>query len=205
MNRKLIVVTAMLFMLSFTSWAQIGVQLGYNFAKIKGIESGSADIKNQSAITAGIFYEKDIIPFIDLRLGLNYSPKGSHLALGDNYSKISLNYIELPILAKVKVGPLYALGGIYGAYAINGNVSSRLEILGVTVTSDEAINFEDEQINRIDFGMKFGAGLQFGLGPVKIFAQGDYSFGLMNINDYEDGDELKNNVLGIHAGAILSF
>jgi len=116
-----------------------------------------------------------------------------------------LNYIEIPIQAKVKVSHFYALGGFYGAYAINGKAKSRTEILNIVYTTDDDLDFENEEIKKIDFGMKFGAGVQFGIGPVNIFAQGEYSFGLQNINDDKNGDELKNNVLAVSAGILIGF
>ncbi|MBN2757820.1 MAG: PorT family protein, partial [Bacteroidales bacterium] len=118
----------------------------------------------------------------------------------DNYMQSTLNYLEIPILAKVKLGPVYALGGVYGAYALNGK--NEISVLGITDSQD--INFDDSEISKLDYGMTFGLGVQVGLGPVHVFAQADYSFGLKNINT-SDGDAAKNNVIGVSVGILLGM
>lgn len=199
----IILVSAVLF-LSFQAKAQLGVHIGYNFAKVSGIESTGFDEKYLANPSAGLFFEKDLIPLLNIRLGAAYSPKGYHLAVDDFYTKSSVNYLEIPVLAKVKLGPVYALGGVYGAYALNGKTKNHYEVLGILVDEEKDLDFDNEQIKRFDYGMKFGLGVQVGVGPLHVFAQGEYSFGLQNLND-GDGDELKNNVLGVSAGVLIGF
>jgi len=202
MKKNLFILIAAIFLLSIQSQAQIGLHVGYNFSKLSGITVPTGvDETYLSSFTAGAFYDKGLIPLLGVRIGLMYSPKGSHLESGDDYSKNILNYLELPVLAKVKLGPLYGLGGFYGAYALSGK--SKYSIAGVEESED--LDFDANDIKRMDFGMKFGLGLQFGLGPVHIFAQGDYSFGLNNLNDSGIGNEIKNNVIGVSAGVLLGF
>ena len=181
--------------------AQLGLKLGYNFAKISGIDvvPGYSE-KSLNNIQGGVFYEKGLIPLLGLRIGLDYSPKGSKEVKGSDYDQTTFNYLELPLLAKVKLGPMYALGGFYGAYALNGK--SKFSLAGQTQNSD--FDFDKSKVKRFDYGMKFGAGLQFGVGPIHIFAQADYSFGLQNISK-TSGQNYKNNVIGVAAGVLLGF
>lgn len=183
------------------SQAQLGIKLGYNFAKVGGkdVASGYSE-KSLNNFQGGIFFDKDLIPLLDLRIGLDYSPKGYKEINGDWYNQGKLNYLELPVLAKVKLGPIYALGGFYGAYALNGE--NKIHAVGMDITKD--VEFDNDQINRFDAGMKFGLGFQIGLGPVHIFAQTDYSFGLTNISS-KDNTDYKNNVFGVAAGVLLGF
>ena len=207
MNKKVIVIAVSFVLLTLTASAQLGVQVGYNFAKVSGIDDGGFEEKSLNSLAGGIFFEKDVIPLIDLRIGVLYSPKGYHYAYGDEfYTKMYLNYVEVPLQAKVKVGPLYALGGFYAAYAVDGSQKSRLELTpGFVVTSDEKIDFEDAEINRFDFGAKLGAGVQFGVGPVNVFAQGEYLLGLQNLSTNDDADPMKNRVFGVSAGVIINI
>jgi hypothetical protein len=184
----------------FQANAQLGVKLGYNFAKLSGVDYGTADEKFNNNFAFGAFYEKDLIPLLDLRLGLDFSPKGNKVEAGDDEYKMTVNYLEIPIQAKVKLGPIYALGGVYGAYALGGK--NEATVGGVSVSED--IDFDDQELKRLDFGMKFGLGFQLKLGPVGVFAQGEYSFGLQNINDGE-GDAVKNKVISASIGALIGF
>jgi hypothetical protein len=202
-NKFTLLIAAFALMFSLQTKAQLGIQVGYNFSKIDGYEWSGADEKYLPNLCAGLFFEKDLVPFLDLRVGALYSPKGSRYTQGDLYQKVFLNYIEVPLQVKAKVGPLYALAGGYGGYALNGKVKSKYDNGGLVLESDEDIDFDDDQVKRIDFGLKFGAGMQYGIGPLKIFAQGEYSLGLANISD---GDEdYKNKVIGISAGVIIKL
>jgi len=206
MIRKSIFFIAVIFTFSLNINAQLGVYLGYNLAKVDGSVAPlpSLSEKKLSNLSMGIFFDKDIIPLIDIRLGLMYSPKGSRFVDGDSYAKTTINYIEIPLQAKLKIGPVYALGGIYGGMALNGKVKNLYSNGVLIVGSDRDLDFKSDDYKKLDYGLKFGAGFQFGIGPVHIFAQGDYSFGLMNIHDAQ-GAEWKNNVIGVSTGLILGF
>ena len=93
-NRKFIFI-AVLLVFSIHANAQLGVHLGYNFAKIDGSSAPLPTLSEKylSNVSGGVFYDKDIIPLLDIRLGLNYSPKGSRFVNGDSYAKTTLNYM----------------------------------------------------------------------------------------------------------------
>ena len=190
-----------IFSLSFVvvSNAQIGVRAGMNFAKTDGI-----NLDNEKFLTnfhLGAFMDKDIIPLLKLRFGLNYSPKGfKYDTDDDNNSQTVYNYLEIPILAKIKLGPLYALGGVYGAYALNGQTEG--VVAGVNV--DGEVDFDVSNISKSDYGMMFGIGMQVGLGPLHVFGQVDYSYGLKNLNE-GIGDDIKNNVIGVSVGVLIGM
>ena len=199
MKIKVLLIVAVSLLLSVQAKAQLGVQIGQNFAKIDGSTVAGYDEKYLTNFSGGVYFDKDLIPLIDLRIGAFYSPKGSHFASGDYYNKTCLNYIEVPVQAKVKVGPVYALGGAYGAYALNGN----MDILNATSETSTEMNFESDQFRKEDYGLKFGLGFQVGLGPLHVFVQGDYSLGLLDIYD---GDAVyKNKNIGASAGVNIGF
>ena len=190
-----------IFSLSFAviSNAQIGVKAGMNFAKMSGFNLDNEKILTN--IHAGVFMDKDIIPLLNLRFGLNYSPKGFKYDVdSENYGQGTFNYIEIPVLAKVKLGPLYALGGFYGAYALNG----KFEWTELGEDGSEDVNFSDDEISQLDYGMMFGLGMQIGLGPLHVFGQVDYSYGLKNLNT-GDGDDIKNSVIGVSVGVLIGM
>jgi hypothetical protein len=200
--KKYLIITLFIFIYgTLQSHAQLGFKLGYNFAKISGknttIGYSEKYLKN---LQGGVFLDKHIIPLLGVRIGLDYTPKGSREEKGGDFNQVKLNYLELPVLAKLKLGSFYGLGGVYGAYALGGKTTTKL--IGVETSKD--VSFDSDKIKRFDYGMKFGLGFQIGVGPVHIFAQGDYSFGLQNINNVS-GNELKNNVIGASVGVLLGF
>ncbi len=235
MKKFLLLTLVALFAFNYQANAQIGVKLGYNFAKqtnetetLSDLKAAGIDLeynkKTLNSMSFGIFYDKDIIPLLDIRLGLEFSPKGTKTK-NDKFDaeiKNKINYLEVPVLAKVKVGPVYALGGFYGAYAMNGKIDSKFkkiddliekmggigEVIGEKVKSklkeNKDMNFDDKGTKRMDYGVKFGAGFQMGLGPVHAFAQVEYSYGLANISNIE-GINTHNSVLALTVGVILGM
>jgi len=195
----LIFLTAMLIG-NFQANAQLGVKLGYNFAKMTGDVDAGYSEKSLNNLTLGAFLDKDLIPLLDLRLGVDYSPKGSRQENGNDFDQLQLNYLEIPIQAKIKLGPVYALGGVYGSFALKGRYES--EELGTSYSGD--VDFDAMELKKFDYGMKFGAGFQVGLGPLHAFAQGEYSFGLLNLSK-ADGIDTKNKVISLSAGVIIGF
>ncbi len=204
MKKILLVVIVAAF--AFQANAQIGVKLGYNFAKQTEFIAKQPGFnldeykKASQGVLYGGFFDKDLIPLLDIRVGLEYSPKGVKVGRNDDYIQTQINYLELPVLAKVNIGPLYGLGGVYGAYAMNGKFKTN--ILGVETEQD--IKFDDDDARRIDYGLKFGAGIQMGLGPVHAFAQLEYSYGIANVSSIERA-ESHNSVLTASVGLILGM
>lgn len=210
MKTKTLIITVIAIMFTLQSNAQLGVQLGANFAKIDGYTPRIAGItvpglseEYLSTFSGGIYFDKDLIPLLDLRIGVNYSPKGANYANEDVYVQTGLNYIEVPLQAKIKAGPLYVLGGAYGAYALSGYEKNQIEVGGLLVESSNEIDFENSEYRKEDFGLKFGLGFQYGIGPLHIFVQGDYSMGLLDI--YNGDDVYTNKVIGVSAGVNIGF
>ena len=187
--------------------AQLGVNAGCNFARFGGINTGNMYEVSLAGFSGGLFYDKQIVHYLDLRAGVMYSPKGSCLKYENSYSSIYektfVKYIEIPVQIKANAGPFSALGGIYGAYALKSYSTYQAKGLsGGFIVTDDFTN-----LRRIDFGLKVGAGYQYKVGPVKIFTQGDYSLGLLNINntDAEQNDKLRNKVFSLSVGALINI
>ncbi len=197
--KKIVLLVMLSILVSLTSMAQIGVKAGMNFAKQSGNNVTSYSEAYLSNFNFGLFTHKDLIPLLKIRVGLDYSPKGTKWDSGNDYEQATYNYLELPVLARVKLGPVYGLGGFYGAYAMSGKI--KMDISGMKTEDD--FDFDTNEIGRFDYGMKFGLGFQLGLGPIHAFAEIDYSFGLYNLNKVATEDEIKNSVIGVSIGVLL--
>ncbi|RLD65689.1 MAG: hypothetical protein DRI95_08100 [Bacteroidetes bacterium] len=199
--KKILLLVTLSFLVSFSVMAQIGIKAGMNFAKQSGNQTTGFSEKSLNNFNFGLFTHKDLIPLLKLRFGLEYSPKGTNWESGSDYEQATFNYLELPVLARVKLGPVYGLGGFYGAYALSGK--SKTNVTGTEVEEDIDFDLAGSEMSKFDYGMKFGLGFQLGLGPIHAFAELDYSFGLYNLNKAAAGDEMKNSVIGVSIGVLL--
>ena len=198
--KKTLLLVALSLLVSFSSMAQIGIKAGMNFAKQSGDDLTGFSEKSLNNLNFGLFTHTDLITLLKLRVGLDYSPKGTKCENGDLYAQSTFNYLELPVLARVKLGPVYGLGGFYGAYALGGKNKTKLS--GSEVEEDIDFDQQGFELSKFDYGMKFGLGFQLGLGPIHAFAELDYSFGLQNLNTGA-GDEVRNSVIGVSVGVLL--
>lgn len=111
---------------------------------------------------------------------------------------LHLNYIEIPLMLKLKYGPAYVVAGPYFAYAMDGKeivtmtvdgnelIDSQIEEQGQIPSSDvfkhTELNGDNVTFSRTDFGVNVGVGAEF----LMLFAEARYGLGLSNINDFGD-------------------
>jgi hypothetical protein len=218
MNKKLFfIVTALLLVLYPTtqSVAQISIKAGINIASIaeSAIDDNYEEMENKSVVgfQGGLAF--DLMPnsFFSIQPELLYIQKGGKVAYEldrDNRieSRYYYNYVEVPVLAKLKfmgeknsVG-FYLLGGPYAGLALNGKVKNTVTFLGQTSTSEDKFNFDnddaEEHEERLDWGVSFGGGLQFN----SIYLDLRYNLGLNNLMDNDADNDNDNESYRRHRG-----
>ncbi|MFK8102710.1 MAG: porin family protein [Saprospiraceae bacterium] len=204
--------------LTFTSFAQlsVGVRGGVNFAtqSISGDDASSLSLDGITGLFIAIPVEIGITENFSVQPELTYLQKGSSFSfdiLGFNTeSSTTLNYFELPVLAKYKfvktddLGVYAAAGPTFG-YALGGE--SKVSIQGVEETTDFDFDAEEnEDFNRFDLGLSLGAGVEYKAGPGSIVLDLRYVLGLSNLNGGEnDGVTTKNNGFAASIGYMLTL
>lgn len=95
--------------LTFKSLAQdkkFGIRGGYQSSYLT--QDGDKVGSSKSGFYVGAYKDTKVFPFLHVNTGLEYSQLGASKLDNDDYT---LNYIGVPLALKVKVGPLYAIGG----------------------------------------------------------------------------------------------
>ncbi len=129
----------------------------------------------------------------------------------------TLNYLELPVLAKVKFGKFYAIAGPSFAYGIGGKYKTTIKDLttGTTTKSTSDIKFKKEPDNNqsddvfidnaFDIGVQLGVGMKISVIVIDL----RYGLGLTNIFDEESGsssdNKSKNSSLQLTVGVPIPF
>lgn len=159
-----------------------GIRAGYNGAAL--VMDGELYPLSEAnpSFYAGFFRDNRIIPLLHVGTGLEYVQNGM---LFNEDNKRTLHYVSVPLNLKLKLGPVFALGGI----APSIKVAER-----VVVEGNSSKPASDDTSNWFDAPVFVGAGLKI----LFITLEARYHWG---INDVYQG--YYNHYLQIGAG--LSF
>jgi hypothetical protein len=207
-NLGKVLIISLLALFSVQTFGQkIGVQGGINLANmlVKDNEDTYSDeFEMNLGFNGGVTMEVGFGDLLSVEAGLLVDTKGfkyDYDFLGTTVTtKVNAMYLDVPVL--VKVGPsfgpvkVFAAAGPYVGFGLAGKIKTEAE--GESETEDiEWGDTEDDYAKRLDFGAKFGAGVEvmgFTLG-------GYYSLGLANISPTtEDGLKVNNRVISISVG-----
>jgi hypothetical protein len=126
-----------------------------------------------------------------------YTSKYADSEVSSSYTT-TLNYLEVPILARVNFGKFYAATGTYVGFGVGGNYTGTDTYMGITQEHEGNVKFgaepdnyagSNQYINAVDFGVQFGAGvkvsvvvidLRFGLGLTDLIDKRDLSTQTLN-------------------------
>lgn len=177
----------------------LGLKGGLNFANI----SSDDDLDSRTGFHAGLVLDFSL-PALPLGVesGLYYTQKGAEFTEEGITVTGKLDYIEVPLLAKINVGlsgPIspHVVIGPYAAY----NVNAEFEASSGSVSFSEDLS---DDTSDLDFGGIAGLGADFNLGVTKVNVSARYSFGFSNINDSEfEQDDESHRIFMISAGIMF--
>lgn len=138
--------------------AKIGITGGFNFASIN--ESNTDGL---TAFYAGIYKDFKLVPLFKFQTGLLYVRNGA--SIGD--MDIRLDYLTLPALLKIKIGPMYATTGFTGSVRVGA--SSKID--------DEVEKLDADDLNWYDLGAQLGVGVKI----LFIGVEARYNWGLAHV------------------------
>ena len=172
---------------------KFSVQGGLNLMQMKASAMGlSFEFDSDAALNLGVIADFKGTDNFNLRSGLLYNGNSSSLTFDGAKSKITVNYLSLPLLGRVKVSEgLYAIAGPQ----INFLLSAKSRYDGET--------FDDkESINSSSFSGLFGAEYQL---SDKFRLGINYTAGLSNIAkerflDTDDLGKVKFNGFNFNIG-----
>ena len=182
-------------------------KVGTSFAFVRlsdDLKPNRGDLKSKFGVAVGVAADIPLLgEKISLQPELLFHQKGFSFSNSENdysfKSHTTLNYLELPVLVKLKVGKFYAVAGPSLSLGIGGYYKTIESESGTTSTNTGKVKFgkepdnnygSDESYydNRLDVGLQAGVGMQIKV----IIIELRYAHGLLNTldkpNDYSDGD-----------------
>lgn len=191
MKSKLVFLLLLGLLVQNVNAQKFGIKGGLNLASMSFSEDMGTSVKSMLGFHIGPVAEIEIQESLFFNTGVLYSMKGAKMDYGSEDASTILNYLEIPlnVAYKFSVGDksdLFVQAGPYVGYALSGKSKFGDE--------SSSIDFKEDGIKRIDFGL--GVGLGIALGP--IVPSISYQLGLSNLNDdSEDNMTVKNKVLQI--------
>ncbi len=145
--------------------------------------------KERIGFHAGLFTQIPVGSAFAIQPELLYVNKGAssgYRFLGqDNRASFNLNYIDLPVLATIKLGDAVEIqAGPYVSYLLNTGVSNTG---GTTINT--AFNVGTDQFNRLDYGLAGGLNIYFG----QVLLGARYTQGLQQIANSTASRAIFNN------------
>jgi hypothetical protein len=178
---------------SFGQGLSAGVKGGGSFTTVK-FEGEPDATSGRWLPAAGAFF---VVPFawgVSLQPEAVYAMKGARLRGPGAQPSLLLDYLEIPVLARVSMRAggrtIFAVGGAAPAFCVRARTRTKFG------SSTEEIDILDE-VRRFDAGLVGGAGIEIG----RLVVDGRYTFGLINV-DKETSDiaHAQNRALTITAG-----
>jgi hypothetical protein len=178
---------------AFAEGVAVGVKGGANLATVRFTGEPDATTGRWSGVL-GAFAVMPVYRRLWLQPEVLYTRKGARLRGTGPQPSLLLDYLEVPVLARVSTRLLgtkvYLVGG--PAPAIRARAKTRTQFSGAA----EEIDVADE-LQRFDLGVVGGAGMEIG----SLVVEGRYTFGLIDIDkDSADAARAANRVLSVTAG-----
>ncbi|MEP1095120.1 MAG: porin family protein [Cyclobacteriaceae bacterium] len=171
---------------------RIGLNAGINFNNVSAEVSDdfpelSSDTELKIGYRIGLVIDIELSDSFGFQPGLIFSSKGfSNEKEGDDYDRSTLNYLEIPLNARLNIsekitfllGPYVAVGvGGKNKFRSNGEVVETSFNFGPTERPVTAFQGNNVPLRTIDYGLNIGIGYSVGVTSINF----GYGIGLSNM------------------------
>ena len=189
----------------------IGLRTGLSLASFHPKNNIDLDLEYTKGFSIGVpllYKWRDMWSF---QTELSWIQKGSHLSSFNQTEYYDetyhLNYVEWPLMIRVQFGALnphfFAFGGWYTAYGFGGRYQLYSLINGNYTSVDEKLDFKEDYLETLDYGVHGGVGVCFEFERGLFFIDGRGQRGLVNLNKDKLQPFLSNKALCPHLGYLV--
>jgi hypothetical protein len=158
-----------------------GLKAGLNMANLHGTDADDLNLGWKTGFAAGAFANIAFTPVISLQPEALYVMDGASMSVLVVDVDFKVDYIQIPVLVKFDipvagtiVPALYA--GPYIGFLMGAEIEASYE------DESESVDVKD-YTKSMDYGLTFGAAIDFNLAAAKLFFEGRYNYGLTTIDD----------------------
>ena len=192
MRKIALLIALTIFSLTQANAQNFGFKGGYNYSSFNGDVAKDNTLKGLSGFYVGALLELPLGDVISLQPEVIYSRQGAAwekdynvpiLGKGSLKNDLRLDYLNIPVMAKVNLGPLFLQGGVQFGFLV-GKPETSSTVNGLRVTEQ----VDKDAYATFDFGV--GAGLGVNLSQ-HFFVEARYTHSLTNALD-PNNNSLKN-------------
>ena len=192
MRKIALLIALTIFGITQANAQNFGFKGGYNYSSFNGEVAKDNTLKGLSGFYVGALLELPLGDVLSLQPEVIYSRQGAAwekdynipiLGKGSLKNDIKLDYLNIPVMAKVNLGPLFLQGGVQFGFLV-GKPETSSTVNGRRVTEE----LDKDAYASFDFGV--GAGLGVNLSE-HFFIEARYTHSLTNALD-PDNNSLKN-------------
>ena len=174
---------------------RLGAKGGVNFSNIGGDDITGVDFNSRTGFHIGALVEIPVSEKFWVQPEVLYNAMGSKATTLNTFdSKLNLDYIQIPVMAKY-----YVVEGL--SLEAGPQIAFLVKAEGETTIGDGTItnDLDKDKFSSIDFSLGVGASYRLDMG---LFLGARYNFGLTDINDgaFGDSKKLNNSVFQLSAG-----
>ena len=192
MRKIALLIALTIFGLTQANAQNFGFKGGYNYSSFNGEVAKDNTLKGLSGFYVGALLELPLGDVLSLQPEVIYSRQGAAwekdynvpiLGKGSLKNDLRLDYLNIPVMAKVNLGPLFLQGGVQFGFLV-GKPETSSTVNGRRITEE----VDKDAYASFDFGV--GAGLGVNLNQ-HFFIEARYTHSLTNALD-PDNNSLKN-------------
>ena len=192
MRKIALLIALTIFGITQANAQNFGFKGGYNYSSFNGEVAKDNTLKGLSGFYVGALLELPLGDVLSLQPEVIYSRQGAAwekdynipiLGKGSLKNDIKLDYLNIPVMAKVNLGPLFLQGGVQFGFLV-GKPETSSTVNGRRITEE----VDKDAYASFDFGV--GAGLGVNLSE-HFFIEARYTHSLTNALD-PDNNSLKN-------------
>jgi len=203
-NRLLLILVNVIGLSSFSQQAfasGFGFEGGMSLGQVAVAPATTATLTNRSGYAGGAFFDLSLTNWLSIGPEVLWVQKGGKISVLGVESTYRFDYIDVPLLMKIRLGGQGMGFYLYGGAAY-GFAMARLIDVGALTGLDATASVKSS-----DLSVHAGASIGFMLGKGTEFVlSGRYIMGLQDIdNDGDASDTLKNNAILAMAGLTFHF
>lgn len=179
------------------NFGRAGIKGGINVSNL--YVDNATDENARLGFNLGVYGQLFSTDAFALQPELLYSTKGSKVVYGGPFNQeiqYNLNYIDLPVLAVIKIGESAEihLGG-YASYLLDANISYKGDLVNGVDQIDK------DNLKSYDYGLVGGMGINFG--SIQVGAR--YNYGLVTLADSDAARTWIGNSKNSNAQLFVAF